>query len=168
MFSPSNRLIVPTKRVKKKSGTNIIARFDDNSDSTILKFLKFLTKLLGQAIPYSAAIIDVWLDKTFVYFNCSVRWNKWPDLIKSTDNRGYFVGDFMNVGLPREIFINDKPDIFALIALVYWERRLYECSLCSHQVTIDLGLKIRYSSCRKGNISVVGIHSRRAHIQTIW
>ena len=27
----------------------------------------------------------------------------------------------MNVGLPREIFINDKPDIFALIALVYWD-----------------------------------------------
>ena len=40
----------------KKSGTNIIARFGDNSDSTILKFLKFLTKLLGQAIPYNAAI----------------------------------------------------------------------------------------------------------------
>ena len=59
-------------RVKKKSGTSIIARFGDNSDSTILKFLKFLTKLLGQAIPYSAAIIKVWLDKTFVYFNCSV------------------------------------------------------------------------------------------------
>ncbi|CAH3182364.1 unnamed protein product, partial [Porites lobata] len=55
---PSNRLIVPTKRVEKKSGTSIIARFGDNSDSTILKFLKFLTKLLGQAIPYSAAIIE--------------------------------------------------------------------------------------------------------------
>ena len=27
----------------------------------------------------------------------------------------------MNVGLPREIFIIDKPDIFALIALVYWD-----------------------------------------------
>ena len=27
----------------------------------------------------------------------------------------------MNVGLPREIFINDKPERFALIALVYWE-----------------------------------------------
>ena len=37
-----------------------------------LKFLKFLTKLLGKAIPYSAAIIKVWLDKTFVYFTCSV------------------------------------------------------------------------------------------------
>ena len=61
-----------TKRLKKKSGTSIIARFGDNSDSTILKFLKFLTKLLGQAIPYSAAIIEVWLDRTFVYFNCSV------------------------------------------------------------------------------------------------
>ena len=62
----------PSKRVKKKSGTSIIARFCDNSDSTILKFLKFLTKLLDQAIPYSAAIIKVWLDKTFVYFNCGV------------------------------------------------------------------------------------------------
>ena len=44
----------------------------DNSDSTILKCLKFLTKLLGQTILYSATIIKVWLDKTFVYFNCSV------------------------------------------------------------------------------------------------
>ena len=25
------------------------------------------------------------------------------------------------MGLPREIFIIDKPDIFALIALVYWD-----------------------------------------------
>ena len=33
-------------RVKKKSRTSIIARFGDNSDSTILKFFKFLTKLL--------------------------------------------------------------------------------------------------------------------------
>ena len=49
-----------------------VARFGDDSDSTILKFLKFLTKLLGQAIPYSVAIIKVWLNKTFVYFNCSV------------------------------------------------------------------------------------------------
>ena len=40
----------------------MIARFSDNSDSTILKFLKFLIKLLGKAIPYSAAIIKVWLD----------------------------------------------------------------------------------------------------------
>ena len=68
----TDKLIVPTKRVKKKFGTSIIARFYDNSNSTILKFLKFLTKLLGQAIPYSTAIIKVWLDKTFVYFNCSV------------------------------------------------------------------------------------------------
>ena len=43
-----------------------------NSDSTILKFLKFLPKLLGQAIPYRAATIEVWLNKTLVYFNCSV------------------------------------------------------------------------------------------------
>ena len=57
---------------EKKSGTSIIAGFGDNSDSTILKFSKFLTKLLGQAIPCSAAIIEVWLDKTFAYFNCSV------------------------------------------------------------------------------------------------
>ena len=27
----------------------------------------------------------------------------------------------MNVSLPREIFINDKPKRFALIALVYWD-----------------------------------------------
>ena len=39
-------LLTNTKRVKKKSGTRIIARFSDNSDSTILKFLKFLTTLL--------------------------------------------------------------------------------------------------------------------------
>ena len=45
-FSPSNQYLVPTKRVKKKSGTHIIARFSDNYDSTILKFLKYLTKLL--------------------------------------------------------------------------------------------------------------------------
>ena len=83
-------------RVKKKSKTSIMARFGDNSDSTILKALKFLNKLLGQAIPYSAAIIEVWLDRTFVYFNCSVHWNKWPDPIKSTYTRGYFFRDFMN------------------------------------------------------------------------
>ena len=54
---------------EKKSGTSIIARFGDNSDSTILKFWKFLAKLLGQAMhPYSASIIEVWIDKTFVYF----------------------------------------------------------------------------------------------------
>ena len=46
--------------------------YHDNSDSTILKLLKFLTKLSGQTILYSAAIIKVWLHKTFVYFNCSV------------------------------------------------------------------------------------------------
>ena len=34
--------------------------------------------------------------------------------------------------------------------------------------TIDLRLKIKYSSFRKGNISVVGKHSRRARIKTIW
>ena len=50
----------------------MIPRFGDISDSTILKFLKFLTKVLGKAILYSTAIIKVWLDKTFVYFNCSV------------------------------------------------------------------------------------------------
>ena len=83
--------------------------------------MKFLNKLLGQAIPYSAAIIEVWLDKTFVYFNCSVHLNKWPDPLKSTDTRGYIFRDFMNVGLPREIFINDKPERFALITLIYWE-----------------------------------------------
>ena len=49
-----------------------MARFSDNSDRTILKILEFLTQLLGKAIPYSAAIIEVWLNKTFVYFNCSV------------------------------------------------------------------------------------------------
>ena len=81
--------------------------------------MKFLTKLLGQAFPYKAEIIEVWLDKTFVHFDCSVHWNKWPDQLKSTDTRGYFFRDFMNVGLPREIFINDKPERFALIALVY-------------------------------------------------
>ena len=27
----------------------------------------------------------------------------------------------MNVGLPQEIFISDKPEGFALIALVYWD-----------------------------------------------
>ena len=59
-------------KIKEKSGTTIMATFGDNSFSTILKFLKFLTKLLGHAMPYSAAIIEVWLDKTFVYFNCSV------------------------------------------------------------------------------------------------
>ena len=26
-----------------------------------------------------------------------------------------------NVGLPREIFINDKPERFVFIALVYWD-----------------------------------------------
>ena len=80
-----------------------VARFGDDSDSTILKFLKFLTKLLGQAILYSAAIIEVWLDKTFVYFNCSTHWNKWPDPLESNGARGYFLRDFMNVGLPQEI-----------------------------------------------------------------
>ena len=50
----------------------VIARFGETSDRTILTFLKFLTKLLDQTIPYSAAIIEVWLDKTFVYFNCRV------------------------------------------------------------------------------------------------
>ena len=63
---------MPTKRGKKKSGTSIIARFGENSGSTILKFLKFLTKLMCQAMPYSVAIIEVWLDKTFLYFNCGV------------------------------------------------------------------------------------------------
>ena len=60
-----------------------VCKFSDNSDSTILKFLKFLTKLLGKAIPYSTEIIKVWLE-TFVHFNCSVHWNKWPDPFKST------------------------------------------------------------------------------------
>ena len=58
---------------------SIIARFGDNSYSRILKFLKFLTKLLSQAIQNSTAIIKVWLDKTFAYFNCRVHRNKWPD-----------------------------------------------------------------------------------------
>ena len=48
----------------------VSARFGDNSDS---KILKFLAQLLGEAIPYSSAIIEVWFDKTFVYFNCSVQ-----------------------------------------------------------------------------------------------
>ena len=82
--------------------------------------MEFLTKLLGQAFPYRAAMIEVWLDKTFVYFDCIVHWNKRPDQLKSTDTRGYVFTDFTNVGLPREIFINDKPERFALIALVYW------------------------------------------------
>ena len=43
----------------------------------------------------------------------------------------------------------------------------FELAINSFQVTIDLELKIRYSSCRKGNISVVDKHSRSAHIQTI-
>ena len=67
----------------------MIPRFGDISDSTILKFLKFLTKVLGKAILYSTAIIKVWLDKTFVYFNCSVHGNKWPDPLKSTYAGGY-------------------------------------------------------------------------------
>ena len=43
------------------------------------------------------------------------------DPLKRTDTRGYFFRDFMNVGPPREIFINDKPERFALITLVYWD-----------------------------------------------
>ena len=38
-----------------------------------------------------------------------------------TCSRRYFFRDFMNVGLPREIFINNKPQRFAFIALVYWD-----------------------------------------------
>ena len=41
--------------VKKKSGTSIIARFGDNSDSMILKFLKFLNKLLAHFSRNSGA-----------------------------------------------------------------------------------------------------------------
>ena len=36
------------------------------------------------------------------------------------------------------------------------------------EITIDLGLKNSYDSCRKGNISVIGITSRKAHIYAIW
>ena len=68
----TDKSFVPTKQVIRNLELVIKARFGDNSYSTISKFLKFLTKLLGQAIPYSTAIIKVWLDKTFVYFNCSV------------------------------------------------------------------------------------------------
>ena len=68
----TDKLSQPSELRRNLELYSIIARFGDSSDSTILKFLKFLTKLLGQAIPYSAAIIEVWLDKTFVYFNCSV------------------------------------------------------------------------------------------------
>ena len=32
--------------------------------------------------------------------------------------RGHFFRDFMNVGLPREISVNNKPEGFTLIALV--------------------------------------------------
>ena len=46
-----------------------------------------------------------------------------------------FLRDFMNVGLPREIFINDKPERFALIPGLLG-RRLYEYSLCSHLRTV--------------------------------
>ena len=52
-------------------------------------------------------------------------------------------------------------------ALIYLSVR-FEPAINIFKVTIDLELKIRYSSCRKGSISVVGIHSRKAHIQTIW
>ena len=43
------------------------------------------------------------------------------DPLKNTYTREYFFRDFMNVGLPREIFINNKPERFALTALVYWD-----------------------------------------------
>ena len=49
---------------------------------------------------------------------CSVYLNKWPDPLKSTYTRGFF-RDFVNVGLSREIFINDKQERFALTPLVY-------------------------------------------------
>ena len=36
-------------------------------------------------------------------------------------NQRILFRDFMNVGLPREIFINNKSEKFTLIALVYWD-----------------------------------------------
>ena len=61
MFSLSNPLNCPNLViwVKKKSGTSIIARFGDNSDSMILKFLKFLTKLLAHFSRNSGVCIKV-------------------------------------------------------------------------------------------------------------
>ena len=48
---------------------------------------------------------------------------------------------FMNVGLPREIFNNDKPERFALIALVYWLNLVLRCYGIAHKyntITITL------------------------------
>ena len=51
----------------------------------------------------------------------------------------------MDVGLPREIFINDKPERFALNALVYWDAIyinvhcvvIKDCSFCLELTTIN-------------------------------
>ena len=90
-----------------------------NSNSTILKSLKFLTKLSGQAIPYSAVKIEVGIDETFAYRILIVVCIETNGLtrLRVPIPEDTFFRDFMNVGLPREIFNYDKPESFALIAL---------------------------------------------------
>ena len=70
LYSPYMAVAPPPLRELKRHLELVsyiyIARSSDNSDGTILKFLEFLTKLSGQTTPYSTAIIEVWLDKTFV------------------------------------------------------------------------------------------------------
>ena len=36
------------------------------------------------------------------------------------------------------------------------------------QLSIDLLFEMMYSRCRKGNVSVVRVHSRRTSVQTVW
>ena len=57
--------------------------------------------MLGQAIPYSTAVIKVLLDKTFVYILIAVRLET-NDLtrLRVPILEDTFFRDFMNVGLP--------------------------------------------------------------------
>ena len=65
----------------------------------------------------------------------------------------------MNVGLLREIVINDKPERFAFIASVYWNAvymnvhclSVKNCSFCLEQITINSVLATASDQCISGH-----------------
>ena len=69
-------------------------------------------------MPYSAAIIKVWLDKTFVILIAVCLETNDLTRLSTPIPEDTFFSYFMNEGLPRETFINNKLERFAL---VYWE-----------------------------------------------
>ena len=113
--------------------------------------------MLQQASPDSTAVIKVWFKKIFVYFNCSVHRNKWPESLKCTMQclRGLFLGCHVCGPLKRDYryYILSPRDLLGVVWFTWtpstcrWQQvkkqRRWTSQSCFHIIFPSCQLKVR-------------------------